>query len=328
MTWGSSMWGQIDANFTQYWAVRNYYNPAATGTTDFINIKAGSRMQWVGIPKAPTTFSAIADSPFKLFNKRFGGGLIFNQESIGLYKTLNMGLQGSYKMKIFKGTLSIGFQVGFLNETFKGSEVQLPDGSDTQAVQYRTDDPTDEGGGTSGSADEGIPTSDITGTSLDAGFGIYYTHKYFWAGISGTHLNAPSVSLSAEGSQGDNLFEAKIGRTYYFMAGSNIRIKNSLFELQPSVLVRTDFNITQAEITARMRYRKFLSFGVGYRAQDAVSAMISAEFKNFFLGYSYDYPLSAISKVTNGSHEVFFGYSLKLDLGDKNKNKHKSIRIM
>ena len=53
-----------------------------------------------------------------------------------------------------------------------------------------------------------------------------------------------------------------------------------------------------------------------------------AEYKNFFIGYSYDYATSAISKVSNGSHEVFVTYNVKLDLKEKNKNKHKSIRIM
>ena len=56
--------------------------------------------------------------------------------------------------------------------------------------------------------------------------------------------------------------------------------------------------------------------------------MIGAEYKNFIAGYAYDYPVSAIVKASSGSHEVSLGYSLKLDLSDKNKNKHKSIRIM
>ena len=57
-------------------------------------------------------------------------------------------------------------------------------------------------------------------------------------------------------------------------------------------------------------------------------AMIGAEYKGFFIGYSYDYPTSAISKASSGSHEIFAGYSLKLNMSEKNKNKHKSIRIM
>ena len=68
--------------------------------------------------------------------------------------------------------------------------------------------------------------------------------------------------------------------------------------------------------------------GVGYRYDDSVYLILQAEIKNFFVGYSYDYATSAIMKASSGSHEVFLGYSMKLDLSDKNKNKHKSIRIM
>ena len=77
-----------------------------------------------------------------------------------------------------------------------------------------------------------------------------------------------------------------------------------------------------------MRYNKFLSFGVAYRHKDAVSAMIGAEFKNFFVGYAYDDPISAMKKATHGSHELFLNYNVKLNMGERNRNKHKSIRIM
>lgn len=96
----------------------------------------------------------------------------------------------------------------------------------------------------------------------------------------------------------------------------------------PSVMFKSDFNTWRAEITGRVRYRKFLSAGVGYRYNDAVMAMLAAEFKGFYVGYSYDYPISAINKASSGSHELIAGYALKLDFSDKNKNKHKSIRIM
>ena len=56
--------------------------------------------------------------------------------------------------------------------------------------------------------------------------------------------------------------------------------------------------------------------------------MVGAEFKNITVGYSYDYPLSNVSKGTSGSHEIFLGYKVKIYLREKNKNKHKSIRIM
>lgn len=56
--------------------------------------------------------------------------------------------------------------------------------------------------------------------------------------------------------------------------------------------------------------------------------MIGAEFKNFFLGYAYSYPLSPLNRASSGSHEIVAGYMVKLNFGDKNKNKHRSIRIM
>lgn len=301
---------QVDAQFTQYFEVPSYYNAAAIGTSDLIRIRGGSRLQWVGIPKAPKTFLVTGDMPFKLMNKRLGVGLMMQQESMGLYKNMTIGAQAAYKLKLFKGELSIGLQLGFIDESFKGSEVILPDGDDYHQ-----------------GTDEGIPTTDVHGTSFDLGLGVWYTHRYFWAGLSATHLNEPTVTMSTDGTDGKE-YEFKAGRTVYFMAGSNIPIKNTLFEIQPSFLVKSDFTFTTGEITARVRYNKFLTAGVGYRINDAVSLILGAEFKNFFLGYSYDYATSAISRASNGSHEIWGGYRLKLDLGEKNRHKHKSIRIM
>ncbi len=302
---------QIDAQLTQYWAIPGYYNPAAIGKTDFVDIHVAGRMQWVGIDNAPRSFTAQADMPFKFLEKRFGTGLVIHQESMGLYNTVNVGAQIAYKKKnFFNGELSIGAQIGMFSETFKGSEVLLPG-----------DDDYHEG------TDEGIPTTDINGSAFDINIGIFYTHKLFWAGASIMHATSPTVSLSEEASM-EKSFEFKANRTYYLMGGSNIPIKNTLIELQPSFLVKTDSNFFTGEITARARYRKFLSGGLAYRWKDAISLMVGAEYKNFTLGYSYDYPISNVSKASSGSHEFFLGYKVKLNLGEKNKNKHKSIRIM
>jgi type IX secretion system PorP/SprF family membrane protein len=179
-------------------------------------------------------------------------------------------------------------------------------------------------------SDDGVPTRDLHGTAFDLGAGLWYVHKYFWAGASCTHITSPTVTLSNDNgdSSTDLNYEFQAGRVAYFMAGGNIPVKNTLFEVMPSVLVKSDFSFTTAEVTARARYNKFLSFGVGYRWNDAVTATIAAEIKGFYIGYSYDYPISDIAKASSGSHEIIAGYRLKLDLGDKNKNKHKSIRIM
>ena len=307
------MLSQVDAQHTQYFEIPNYYNPAAIGTTDFVKIRGGSRLQWIGIENAPQSFMLAADMPFKIVNQRFGVGLVMQHETMGLYKNMVLGAQLGYKFKLLKGEFTAGVQLGLLNETFKGTEVVIPDNDDYH-----------EG------TDDAIPTNDLVGNAFDLAVGVYYTHKWFWAGVSCTHLTSPTITMDAESGEGgsEKNYEFKADRTLYFMAGSNIPIKNTLFEVIPSLLVKSDFTFTTGEITARARYNKFLSAGIGYRYNDAVMAMVGAEFKNFYLGYSYDYHTSAISKASSGSHEIVLGYKLKLDLSEKNKNKHKSIRIM
>lgn len=301
---------QTDAQLTQYWAVPAYYNASAIGNVDFIHISAGSRLQWLGIKNAPMTFMALADMPFKFLNRRWGTGVVLQQESMGLYRNTTAAAQLAWKKNMLKGTLSVGVQAGIINEVFKGSRAFTIDGDDAHS-----------------GADDAIPQNDVAGTAFDICAGVMFTHKYFWVGASATHLTAPTITLKM-GDDKDHQYEFDTGRNYYFMAGGNIPVQNTLFELLPSVMVKTDFHFFQAEATARFRYNKFLSAGVGYRYKDAVSAMIGADYKNFFFGYSYDYSTSAISKASSGSHELFIQYNVKLNMGDRNKNKHKSIRIM
>ena len=313
LMFGFEMRGQVDAQLSQYWAIPTYYNAGASGSSEYLRINGGARLQWLGIENAPQSFLGQVDMPLNLFGKRIGVGAGLQSETMGLFSNLNINAQVSYKIKLLKGELSIGAQVGYLEQKFKGTEVEVPDNDD-----YHD------------SSDQAIPTQDLKGGTVDISAGIFYTHKYFWVGVSGLHLLEPTVKMGLEGSEStaSQEYETVVPRTLYFMGGSNIPLKNTLFELQPSLMVKTDFSVFSAEITARARYNKFLSFGVGYRWKEAVMIMAGAEYKNFFVGYAYDYPLSAIAKASSGSHELLVGYKMKIDLSGKNKNKHRSIRIM
>ena len=305
---------QTDALLTQYFEVPSYYNPAATGTTDMLRIRGASRLQWVGIDNAPRTFLALAESPFNLAGKRLGAGLWVRQERLGLYDDLSLALQVSYKIRLAGGTLSIGVQPGVITEKFRGSEVFIPD-----------DDNYHE------ETDEAIPRSDMSGTAFDLGAGVHYTRRGFYAALSCTHLTQPTVSFSSETSSSTeavSVFEFTAGRTFYFMAGSNIPIKNTLFEVMPSMLLASDFTFTTVQATLRMRVKSLFSFGVAYRHNDAVSLLLGAEYRQFFLGYSFDYPTTEIARASHGSHEIVAGYSLRLDLSGQNRFKQKSIRIL
>lgn len=303
---------QTDIQLSQYWAAPSYYNAGATGQGDKMNILAGTRQQWLGIEGAPSSFWGRADMPLRFLGGHHGIGVAFSSTQEGLFSNMVFGAQYAYKLKIKKSYLCFGVQLGLVDQKFDGSKVEIP------SSDHHT--PLGE--------DEDIPTTEVSGMAFDAAFGIYYVHPNFHVGLSATHLTEPTVRYQDSGSQNDNGYEFFVPRQFYFMAGGNIPLRNPLYEVQPSILVSTDLNVFTAEATVRVRYNKLFWGGLGYRWNDAVSIMLGAEFKGFILGYSYDLPVTAVLKASSGSHEVFVGYSLKLDLSDKNKTKHKSIRIL
>lgn len=307
----------VDPSLTQYFQAPSLFNPAAAGATDLLRIRAGSRMQWIGIEGAPRDFMATADIPFKFLNRRWGGGVAMLQESIGLYQTLSIGAQFSARQKIGKGYLSVGIQAAYLNQQFKGSKVVIPDDDDFHE-----------------STDDAIPTIDVTGQGFDMGVGLTYTHRWVTLGVSCTHLLSPEVKLRREGSEGSGSSETqewlfRFDRTLYFTAESNIPIKNTLFELMPSIIAGYDLADEWTGIaTARLRYNNMLTAGLSYRYNDGIALHLALEIKDFYIGYTYEYPLSAINRASSGSHEIIAGYAFKLDMGEKNRHRQKSVRIL
>ena len=302
---------QVDAAMSHFWTAQGYYNPAAAGNINAINLQLGSRMQWVDFKHAPMTFYLTADMPYKLLEQRFGVGVKAEFERIGLYTNTRIGAQIAWKRKFGKDMLlSVGVQPGVFSQTFRGKEVIMAEDAEHQ-----------EGN------DEAIPKQDVSGTAFDANVGVYFSHPYFWTGLSVTHVTSPSIELKVNRESID-FYEFKASRTYYFMGGGNIPINNTLFDIQPAVMFATDLKAWTAQVAGRVRYNRMLSIGAGYRWKDAVTAFIGVNLKDAYIGYAYDYPVSAISKATFGSHEVFINYRVKLDKNEKNKNKQKSVRLM
>ncbi|MDE6559287.1 MAG: type IX secretion system membrane protein PorP/SprF, partial [Muribaculaceae bacterium] len=127
----------------------------------------------------------------------------------------------SYQLKLFKGTLSIGVQGGYYNSKFKGSEIYIPDDDDYHQ-----------------SGDTSLPTQDLAGNAFDFSAGLLYSHKYFSVGASVLHILQPTVKLSIDGSEASDTheYETSLPRMAYFTVDGNIPLKNTLFELQPSML--------------------------------------------------------------------------------------------
>lgn len=295
---------QYDAQFSQYFMTMGYYNPAYAGTTGELNLTALSRLQWVGIKGAPKSFFINADMPLKYGKTNHGVGLVVFSESIGLFQNTHVAGQYSYKQKLFGGILGIGLQVGIANQSFNGEKVYIP----STGEYHQKEDPA-------------IPTSKVSGMGLDMNAGLYYTHKKFYAGFGVTHLTEPEIYLD------ENAYTF-IGRAFNLTGGYNIQLKNPLYELQPSVFLKTDMQSFQADITARMVYNKMFNGGLSWRVNESVIVLLGATFGNIQVGYAYDLPTTPILKGSSGSHELMVRYKLKLKKTKTGKNRHKSVRIL
>lgn len=294
---------QYDAQFSQYFMAMGYYNPGYAGTSEDLNLLALYRMQWMGIPGAPQTFFVAADMPLKLGKTNHGVGLVMSTEGIGLFRNTHVSVQYAYKTKLFGGTLSVGLQAGMVNQVFNGDSVHIPSSEYHQQV------------------DGAIPTKKVDAMGLDMNIGVYYTHKKFYVGFASTHITEPELQLE------ENAYTF-IGRAFNLTGGYNIQLKNPLYELQPSVFLKTDMTSFQADVTARLVYNKMFNGGISWRVNESVVFLLGATFGRFQAGYAYDFPTNALLQGSSGSHELMVRYQLKLNKTKTGKNKHKSVRIL
>lgn len=295
-------YGQWDAQISQYWRVKTYYNPSFAGENDLIDNTIFHRTQWVGVDYAPKTSMIIMHMPLEFLGKKHGVGMHVFNEKAGLFSNTATSAQYTYKHQFKKGrTLNIGIQGSFVNIDFDAASIHIP-----ESQYHDREDPA-------------IPTGGED-KAFDMGLGASWVTPNYWVGLSVSHLWEPTFDL-------DDNHSSFIGRAYYLMGGYNIKLKNPLFVIQPSVFVKSDAITTQVDLTARLEYSKIVSGGIGWRKDDGFIFMLGLKIRNIEAGYAYDLTTSALSKVSNGSHEIFIRYAIPLEK-KREKGSQKSIRLL
>lgn len=301
----NNLHAQWDAQLSQYWRVKTFFNPAFAGETSNMESALLHRRQWVGFENAPVSSMMLINMPLNFLGKTHGvGGSVIN-EKIGLFSNTTMSGQYSYKLNFGKGkTLNFGLQLSFANISFDASGIHIP--RDDKNI-FDPNDPA-------------IPTGGGSGKTLDSGLGVSWVTPKYYVGLSSLHLWEPTFEL-------DDTHSSFIGRTYYLVAGYNIQLSNPLISLQPSTLIKADAAVYQVDLTGRVVYNKMFSGGITWRKDDGFVFLLGANIKNFDVGYSYDLSTSAIGKVSNGSHEICVKYSIPFGK-KKAPGGFKSVRIL
>jgi type IX secretion system PorP/SprF family membrane protein len=285
---------QQDAQFSQNMFNRLVVNPGYAGANDAICATMLGRNQWMGFGQgSPKTYLLSLDAAVPAL--RGGVGLNVMQDQVGFINTSMFNAGYAYRHQLGRGTLGVGFNVGFVSTSIRGS--------------WNSIDPW--------ASDVAIPNEGVSDLVLDAAFGVYYQTNEYYVGLSSTHIPASTISGSGT-TLGNYDLNLDLGRHYYFMAGYSFVLPNAPdIEVKPSVFVKSDISTTQYDINCNVFFQRMAWGGLTYRVQDALVAMVGFQTGNVKIGYAYDLTTSRMGRSGESgrmvnTHEIMLGYCFKI----------------
>ena len=294
---------QQDPQFTFNKMTQLSVNPGFAGSDGMVNGLILNRYQWVGVEGAPKTLLFSVGAATELLGIQSGVGLNIMSDELGFQKNISVGIDYAYRKKTRFGDLGMGVSFGFYNMAFNGTW-SVPTGTIWTPAE----------------SDQTVIDGDVSQLAFDLGLGFFLRSTDYFFGASVTHLNQASIVFA-------DVTSTYLARHYYLSAGYNITMGDPLFEIQPSVLFKTDMISYQADMAIDLVYKKRYSAGLNYRLNDAVGVLLGFEMANGMrIGYAYDIMTSALGSYGNGSHEIYLGYSF--DLGKNRSKKYKSVRFL
>lgn len=306
---------QQNIQLTQYIFNSLSVNPAYAGYKEEWYGQLAMRSQWVGLDGAPQTFAMSIDGITNPMDKRHGVGLQITADKLGPQSATSAYANYAFRLRFDEADLkrlSFGIGAGITQYSLDG----------TQLDPISAGDPT-------------LPPNKISNFIPDIRFGVYYSSPSWYAGVSVMDL--------LSGDQSNNVFRwdntttdnIRRRRHAYFMAGGLIDLEGGV-KLRPSLLWKEDFRgPSSLDLNAMFILGERFWVGAGWRTgvtvwqkdyekytgnslskQNSFSGILQVHAtEKLRIGYSYDYIVSKLSSVQNGSHEITLG----LTFGNQNQ---------
>jgi len=301
----SGIFGQQASQYTQYSNAQMFSNAGFAGMGRGICVNGIVRQQWAGFKDAkgnkiaPQDFLISLDSPIDFLHG--GAGISILQDKLGFWSDIAVQLAYSYHKELSSGTLGIGIGINLTNRSIDFSKFKATAGGDPVLLSSKKSD-----------------------MLIDANFGLFYrADNNMYLGVSTVNLleNTGKNLSSASGA-----IKYKTDRTFYITAGYPIELPNHpKFEIQPSILLESDFSSTQYNVSTIVNYNSKFWGGINYRLQESVGFIVGVRFKDFQIGYSYD--VNTLGLGIPGSHEISLNYCFKIK-ADRSKTSYKNTRFL
>lgn len=296
---------QQNIQFSQYIFNSLSVNPAYAGYKEEFFAQMALRSQWTGLNGAPLTGQLSIDGVTESFKKNVGVGLQITADKLGSQSANSIYLNYAYRIRLDRDDtrrLSFGLAAGLTNYAINGAQLH----------------PVDQGDAT-------VPTGTVSSYVPDARFGVYYSTPQYYVGASVMDLFSGDVSNDI--FKWDTAAQQNIMRKrhYYFITGALFDLSPDV-KLRPSLLWKEDFKgPSSLDLNAMFVFGGKFWVGAGYRTginlwkkefregQTLSNTNSMSGIVQFYaterlrLGYSYDYIISGLGNVQNGTHEITIG---------------------
>ncbi|WPP50131.1 PorP/SprF family type IX secretion system membrane protein [Catalinimonas niigatensis] len=309
---------QQSFRFSQFFQNTITFNPAISGSEEFIDLKIGYRQQWSGLNDAPQTYYISAHAPLQgKKEKRYG----FQNNSLrisdpSMYERLGTSRSAGNAISHGIGGYIVNDTQGIFGQT---------SGMLTYALHYNMGQSVlsfGVGGGVNSRqldlegitvGNNEIPDATYQAylaqegriTNIDMNVGIFLRHENYYIGYSAKRLlqNELFANISAIGASEEI--------EHYGIVGLRFNVNNTLL-ITPGAFVKYTANAPVLyDINVRVKYEELLWLGASYRNTETVIAMAGLSLNNLVnLGYSYDLGIGDINDFRSGTHEIGLGFML------------------
>lgn len=295
-----------DIQFSQYYNLVQYQNPAFVGTDHAWRAIAHSRLQWPGLEAKYVTSVAAIDYNWARYNSGVGAMFITDFQGGNTIQNYKAILQYAYQIKISDNArLRAGLNLGFSNRVLRNQDLYYP------------------GQFTGTGFDNSQNAPQYSKNYLDIASGLlFYTDK-FWLGISGGHINRPNQSFVGNIERIPVKVDVLTGYRIVLRTIPTMRYLDKedqiTWALFPSVLYKYQGKSDQLDMGIYTIYDK-LKVGVWYRGipiknytpylinNEAFVVLAGVRFSNLSFTYSYDFTVSKLQKYSQGAHELNLTY--------------------
>ncbi|MCU0416647.1 MAG: type IX secretion system membrane protein PorP/SprF [Cytophagaceae bacterium] len=300
-----------DIQFSQFYSVPLYQNPAFAGSAHAFRGIAHTRLQWVGLDANYKTMYISGDGYSSRYRSGFGFQIFRDIQGSNIISTNDYSLQYAYELPVSKSfTVRAGLQATASNRTLNYSSLTFPG-------QY------DDNQGFIGTP--GYPNGIESKWYPDISSGILAYSDKLWGGFSVHHMNMPNQAFAGGGS-------ANLPMKFAVTGGYKINLSKRKYlaytDEEPEISITPTFHYKsqgksdQLDLGVYGIYNQLMA-GVWYRGipvkrfegfqnNESMILLVGWMYKSWSIAYSYDIVVSKLTTArSGGAHEINLTYIYK-----------------